>query len=617
MLLNMKTNVIRIVCLLLAVFMSVSLFAACGDEGEATKETSSVATSAPAASGNSTTGNDSPTFELQEELVEELTDADPYTIVSDATGKEIVILKKENGVVTMTVAEKTTLKAFTECVAAKVNFKIVITDAQGNEITDENAEIANGMIFNVYEDGKEEAVVTLTIAVVSQEVIEETIEKNEEIKQENEEMKEHNETVAPENGSGSGNNNDGGSTNTPVAIKSTITLGTIWYDQYNGTDGIAKTWQATLKNMETKQGIKTNFSRLDASSAADTIVKEVMAGKASADIFDVSLAMCRNIARKKAAANIYDSKTLNKSAFACGATESVTFSGKAYGITFATKSVNPMGVLYNKKLLAKYAPETDIVKLYNEKKWTFDAFQALAKKCTIDTDGNGKSDIYGFTSNTNIIGMALTSNAGGTALMKNGKVEATMCNAEGVAALEWCKTLFKTDRSWQYKADIQASADFFSGGQAAMFVSYLAFFNTIAPKADFSIGFVLMPIGPAQTEYINGVYDAALYVVPKTNEKRLNDIGDWLNGISGISNKLLNQQVSKLAKNGLDKTGQDIYKALVNNMTAEFSSGPFTSAVSSQVDSSVTSASKSPTKVMAAIKDQAQKECDDFYGPLY
>ena len=85
----------KILAGILSVCLLLSLFAACGDEGEATKETSSVATSAPAASGNSTTGNDSPTFELQEELVEELTDDDPYTIVSDATGKEIVILKKE------------------------------------------------------------------------------------------------------------------------------------------------------------------------------------------------------------------------------------------------------------------------------------------------------------------------------------------------------------------------------------------------------------------------------------------------------------------------------------------------------------------------------------------
>jgi hypothetical protein len=177
--------------------------------------------------------------------------------------------------------------------------------------------------------------------------------------------------------------------------------------------------------------------------------------------------------------------------------------------------------------------------------------------------------------------------------------------------------MFKDDRSWNYKADINASVDVFANGQAAMFVSYLAFYNTIASKADFSLGFVLMPIGPAQTDYINGVYDAALYVVPKTNEKRLDDIGNWLNGMANVSGKLLNEQIKKLAKNGMDATCQKIYKSLVNNMSAEYSTGAFTSNVSSQVDSSVTSASKSPAKVMNAIKSLAQKECDDFYGPMY
>jgi hypothetical protein len=51
-------------------------------------------------------------------------------------------------------------------------------------------------------------------------------------------------------------------------------------------------------------------------------------------------------------------------------------------------------------------------------------------------------------------------------------------------------------------------------------------------------------------------------------------------------------------------------------MTPEFRSA-FSSKVSSQVDESVTSKTKSPAKVMNAIKKQAQKELDDYYAPLY
>ena len=273
--------------------------------------------------------------------------------------------------------------------------------------------------------------------------------------------------------------------------------------------------------------------------------------------------------------------------------------------------------MYNKNLIKKYASKYDIAKLYETKKWNFDAFQAIAKLCTVDTDGNGKTDIYGFTSNTNVIGMALTANAGGTALMKNGKVEATMCNDEGVAALEWCKKMFKDDKTWKYQADIMNCVKSFSNGEAAMFVSYLQYYPTIAASADFDLGFVLMPMGPAQSDYKNGVYDCGLFVVPKTKESRLSDIGLWLNGIAGVSSTLINLKTQDLLRNGLDSTSVTIYKWVVNNMTPEFSSGAFSGSVSSEVDGSVTSASKSPAKVMAAIKSQAQKECDDYYGDLY
>ncbi len=595
----MKSNIARILSLVLALMMSVSLFAGCKDDEtpETTTDVqSTVSTLAP--------------------VIVDVDDDDPYTIAKAEDGKDIVILTPNaDGSITMTVAEKTTLEAFLACVTAKEGYTIKVTDAKGNEITDTKAVIAKDMIFEVYKDGETVAEVKLVINVVTKAEIEETVKEQEDIDNSNANLPSN--VVKPNPGPSNPGPSNPGPSNPQAGIKSTITLSTIWFDQYNGNDASAKAWQSTFKNMETKQGIKTEFARLDASSATDTIVKDVMAGKAAADLFDVSLQMCRNIARKKAAANIYDSKTLKKSLFKCGATESVTFGGKAYGVTFASKSVNPMGVIYNKDLIKKYSPETDIAKLYNEKKWTFEAFQNLAKKCTVDTDGDNKTDIHGFTSNTNIIGMALTSNAGGTALMKNGKVEATMCNAEGIAALEWCKQMFKTDRSWNYKGDINACADIFANGQAAMFVSYLGFYNQIATKANFNIGFVLMPIGPAQTDYINSVYDAALYVVPKTNEKRLDDIGNWLNGIANVSGKLLNEQIRKLAKNGMDSTCQQIYKSLVNNMSAEFSTGAFSGNISSQVDSSVTAASKSPAKVMAAIKSSAQKECDDFYGPMY
>jgi ABC-type glycerol-3-phosphate transport system substrate-binding protein len=312
-----------------------------------------------------------------------------------------------------------------------------------------------------------------------------------------------------------------------------------------------------------------------------------------------------------------DSKTLNFSAVQNGGTQAITFGKKCYGVALNGTSGVVAGIMYNKDLIAKYAPQYDLQKLYKENKWDFDAFREVAKLCTRDTDGDGKVDTYGVTSNTNIIGIMLTSNAGGTALMKNGRVEATMCNDAGIAALEFCKTLFKTDRSWKYYADIKESVTMFSSGRSAMLATYLHFYTLVAPAANFKFDFVHAPMGPDYGKYVDGVYDAGVFVVPKTNEKKLDTLGTWINHLTTISGELLNIDAKNLAMNGFSNDAIEIFKWCKNNMQADFSTGAFTSAVASQVDNSVTSASKSPAKVMNAIKSQAQAELDDFYANLY
>ena len=626
---QMKANMMRIISLVLVLLMALTVFAACKKDGATGDKTSvPAATETDAAIDEAIQNLEE---QLQENITLEATDEDPFTVA--ASDVVLMVIDEETQERILEIAEKTKLEDVVTVVAAKEGYTLKVVDADGAEITDMAKAVADGMAIQFFGE-EEDALVTLKIKVKSAAEIEQVIQQQEQIDKENEEIqkeidkkKEEQEknpdtskTTTPSKDESKTPSKDEDS-KVPSKVEDTkkidIVFTSIWGTNYAASDAAGKAWQETLTNMKNKQGINTTINTIDANAATDTIVKEVMANKSSADVFEVSQVMCRNIAKKGAAANIYDSKTITKSLFQCAATESVTFNGKAYGVTFATKSVNPMGVIYNKDLIKKYAKDYDIVKLYDSKKWNFDNFQEIARACTVDTDGNGKSDIYGFTSNTNVIGMALTSNAGGTALKVNETVEATMCNEAGIKALEWCKEMFKTDKSWLYKADINQCITEFVGGKAAMFVSYLQFYTTIASQASFPLGFVLMPMGPDQSNYRNGVYDGAYFVVPTTKKARLDDIGLWLNGMTGVSNKLLNNNVRNLAMNGFDAKSQEIYKWVVNNMTPEFSSGVFSSAISSEVDSSVTSPAKSPAKVMAAIKLKAQKECDDYYAEIY
>ncbi len=78
-----------------------------------------------------------------------------------------------------------------------------------------------------------------------------------------------------------------------------FSLRTVCYDQYNGSDATAQFLQSKFEWMKVKNGLQTDISTLDSYSASDTIVKEVLSGTASADVFEVSLYTCRNLARKK------------------------------------------------------------------------------------------------------------------------------------------------------------------------------------------------------------------------------------------------------------------------------------------------------------------------------
>ncbi len=592
-------KVTRLVCLLLAFMLVGSLFAGCGkDEAESPTDVSSVA---------STPTTSQPTLQKQEDVIADIT-AEPYEIKQSADGKDIIIPTfDENKNTVLTVAEKTTLAQFLACVMPKEGHSVKVFDAAGVEVTDVNTEMVSGMVFNVFKDGEEAAVVTLKIDVVAQSVIDDTIRDQEDIDDNNDA---YDQIVG----------GDDPITTGPVATgpKVEVALTSVWGSSYIGTSQSAKTWQASLQNIEKYKGYKTTVATIDANSATDLIVKEVMAGKASADVFEISLNMCRQVAKAKAAANWLDSKTLDFSKVQNGGTQAITFTDKCYGIALNGTAGVVAGIMYNKDLIKKYAPDYDLQKLYKEKKWDFNAFREVAKLCTQDTNGDGKLDVFGVTSNTNIIGIMLTSNAGGTALMNSsGRVEATMCNDAGVAALEFCKTLFKTDRSWKYYADIKTAVSNFCTGNYAMLATNLYFYSEVAPNATFKFDFVHAPMGPDYGKYVDAVYDASVYMVPKTKSNRLDELGTWMNHLTSVSGKLLNNEANQMAKNGFSKEAIDIFRWCKNNMQADFSTGAFSGNISGQVDGSVTQASKSPTKVMASIKGAAQKELDDFYANMY
>ncbi|MBR2151844.1 MAG: extracellular solute-binding protein [Clostridia bacterium] len=558
----MKTNMLRLISLILVVLMTVSVLAACSKGGEET--------GTDVGSSNVTT---------ESEPAGEVTAADlvgqGFKVATDANIKVV----KVSDAFVIQAQEGTTLEQLLKVVTPEEGCTLKVFGADNKEVTNKTAVLVDKSAVKVFDkDGKEKTVITISVI-----------------------KKQDSTTVAT---SLNGYKFRFGAQNATHFKDASTTTGKINVDVIN--------------NIKKRYNCTVDIVGFNGITLVQEVVNQCRAGQIPADVVEANISHARSVAKQGCIADFAKCTTLNKKLFTNGMTESVTHKGHIYGVAFASMSVNPMGVLFNKTIVDKYMKQKDFIyKHYKAGTWNFDNFEVVAKACTVDTNGDGKNDIYGINSNTNIIGMALTANAGGTALKVNERVEATMCNDKGIYALTWLKEKIYNPGYWNYDPDIYVSISSFANGEAAMFVSYLSWYGQIASSAKFEMGFVPMPKGPSQSNYITGAYDGGIFFVPKTNEKNINIVGTFLNELAATSPKHINNSISSMARNGFDATAQSVYKWAVTNTSPEFSIGVFGSEISAKVDQSVTDKSKAPKTVMESIKGAAQKKCDDFYAPLY
>ncbi len=557
----MKTNMLRLISLILVVLMSVSVLAACKNDPE---------TNTDVVSSDVTTESEP----AQEVTAEDLVGLG-FKVADD---KNIKVVKVSDAFVLQVPAD-TTLEQLLKVVSPEEGCTLKFFGADNKEITDKTVALADKSTMKAYDkNSKELSVVTISV------------------------MKKANSTTVAN--SLNGYKFKFGAQNATHFAEASTATGKVNVEVINK---IKKKYNCSVEVV--------GFSGL---TLIQDIVNKCRAGKIPADVVECNISHARSIAKQGCVADFAKCTTLNKKLFTNGMTESVTHKGRIYGVAYASMAVNPMGVLFNKNVVDKYMPNKNFIySHYKAGTWNFDNFELVAKNCTVDTNGDGKKDIHGITSNTNIIGMALTANAGGTALKVNERVEATMCNDKGIYALTWLKEKIYNPGYWDYKPDIYESISSFANGEAAMFVSYLSWYGQISSSAKFEIGFVPMPKGPSQSKYITGAYDGGIFIVPKTNEKNINIVGTFLNELAATSPKHINNSISNMARNGFDATAQSVYKWAITNTSPEYSIGVFGSEISAKVDESVTDKSKAPKTVMESIKSSAQKKCDDFYAPLY
>jgi len=396
-----------------------------------------------------------------------------------------------------------------------------------------------------------------------------------------------------------------------------IKIGSVYGEEYNqeiGKSPYSDLFRQKEKEIENKFNCKIQYSRIAPDSCESIIANAVKAGEAPYDLVECDIASARNLARTK---TLLDQKTLkslklNDKRFIKAVNDSFTFNGKVYGSGFENLSIT--GVLFNKRIIRE-KKQPDIYKLYDEGKWTFEAFEQIAKATTSPYKPDKTRDVYGITGSTNIMGLALTSNAGATVSRnKSGKYIIDMALEKGVYAMNWCRKLMFEDGSYDYSGtDWKSAVNRFAEGKATFLPFYAWIARDLSRTMVDDIGFVAFPKGPGQNTYINSLYGGKAYVFPKT-VKNPEDIAKVYYAVVSASSQLWNVIVQEYKGWGFDDKSFEIFRDLAEKYSRpEYSVGPDYSGFSRDMNDSVFKRTGNPASVMASVKSKFQKATDDYY----
>lgn len=241
-----------------------------------------------------------------------------------------------------------------------------------------------------------------------------------------------------------------------------------------------------------------------------------------------------------------------------------TFNGKWYAIPF-TPNETGVGIWYNRALL-RAANVPDLWDYVNKGTWNFDTFRAVCKKLTRDTNGDGKPDIWAFTSEDPWL--AFVNANGGSLLTTNDKGEPkiTLDSSAALEALQFVSNLMLVDNTVPDGAELGAITNSpfnaMTTGKVAMF-PYHARYGAVLekygiPAAD--IGWVYLPKGPSAKEYsTSSTTVSPMLVIPRhvSGAKEL---------VAAVQDMCAYWDTSREVKRGIYDKTTELYTALSSSL---------------------------------------------------
>ncbi|OZB91325.1 ABC transporter substrate-binding protein [Paenibacillus sp. XY044] len=193
-----------------------------------------------------------------------------------------------------------------------------------------------------------------------------------------------------------------------------------------------------------------------------------------------------------------------------------SYNGKQYGFIDAPPS--PYGIFYNKTLVEQMGLE-DPYTLQQSGEWTWDKFRELMKKATKDTNGDGKTDVYGMTGayeKTQMLAKQfIYTNKGTVADTVDGQMKFTMDQENAVSGLQFLSDLYNVDKSIMQPVPEDASKEFVAG-KGVMYAGFSWEFSGLKDNMkDKELGYVFFPKGPKADKYTSFTAYGNMYMISK------------------------------------------------------------------------------------------------------
>ncbi|MCQ6560706.1 extracellular solute-binding protein [Paenibacillus mendelii] len=193
-----------------------------------------------------------------------------------------------------------------------------------------------------------------------------------------------------------------------------------------------------------------------------------------------------------------------------------SFNGKQYG--FYDSSPSPYGFFYNKTLVQKFGLE-DPYELQQKGEWTFDKFREYVKSATKDTNGDGKTDVYGIAGAygkvNSLTEQFLHTNNASVDKDASGEIKFSLDSENAIEALQYVSDLFNVDKSIMQPIPDDASKEFIAGKG----VFYGGFSWELGGLMDNmkgqELGYVFFPKGPKADKYTSYTPYGNMYMLSK------------------------------------------------------------------------------------------------------